>query len=229
MMKEKEWLRERIEKLKKKADERNSMGLVYSDEERALQLVGIYVSELGEPETLAKEWIEKNAEYADAISESSCKDVAVVRIDKLQNLLVPKQEKPTIPQFVADWIEELKDNEVNLLDNIYDFTHTDTIHDYIREHGDNLMKAWLAYPYIEVEKEQKYWVKLLNHNDGYLRLWRKKGDSEWQEGLGSSWYEETSGYKFEYKQEFTKEEILALDKGDIYFEHFAVRVEGEVE
>lgn len=71
---------------------------------------------------------------------------------------VDEQEKVVVPKFVADWIVDLKSKKINLLESIYDFTHGEDIHDYIREQGNALMRAWLdGY---EVEKKPKYYVQL---------------------------------------------------------------------
>lgn len=78
-----------------------------------------------------------------------------------------------------------------------------------------------------VKDKKLWWVKLLDHNDGYLYLWRKKGTDTWHRDVGNSWYEESNSAEnpVEYKQRFTKEEIMKINK-DYWV--FAVPVE-EVE
>lgn len=59
-------------------------------------------------------------------------------------------------------------------------------------------------------EQQKYWIKLLNHNDGYLYQWTSK-DGITSTYIGNSWHED-SDTKGRTKQKFTKEEVLALDE-----------------
>ncbi len=63
-------------------------------------------------------------------------------------------EKVVVPQFIADWIEDLKYQNFNLLNDIYDFKHEGKMRDYIRNHSDTLMRAWLdGY---EIEKSKTF-------------------------------------------------------------------------
>lgn len=73
--------------------------------QQALEYVQELIDQLDEPETLSEKWIENHTASADTISYYSDENVPVVTVEKLKNLLVPKQEKPVIPQFVADWID----------------------------------------------------------------------------------------------------------------------------
>lgn len=59
-------------------------------------------------------------------------------------------------------------------------------------------------------KQQKYWIKLLNHNDGYLYQWTSR-DGITSTYIGNSWHEDTDTTG-RTKQKFTKEEVLALDE-----------------
>lgn len=66
------------------------------------------IDALDEPETLSQEWIDENkVARIDNLRKMTTSDV--VTVEKLKNLLVPKQGKPVIPQFVADWIESQDD------------------------------------------------------------------------------------------------------------------------
>lgn len=67
--------------------------------------LGVLIDQLDEPETLNEEWIENHTASADTISYYSEDSVPVVTVEKLKNLLVPNQDKPVLPQFVADWID----------------------------------------------------------------------------------------------------------------------------
>lgn len=93
MKKNIEWLKKEIWK----QDIIMDKGYIYTDD-----LMSI-INELDEPEVLSEEWIERNTSPVD--------DEGRLYIWKrdLQNLLVPKQVKPVIPKFVADWIESQDD------------------------------------------------------------------------------------------------------------------------
>lgn len=55
-------------------------------------------------EKLDSKWID---EHAKAVTYDGIPDQSeIVYVDDLENLIVPKQELPVIPEFVADWIEE---------------------------------------------------------------------------------------------------------------------------
>lgn len=60
------------------------------------------INELDEPEVLSQEWIEGNTTPVD--------DEGRLYIWKrdLENLIIPKQELPVIPKYVADWIKDKK-------------------------------------------------------------------------------------------------------------------------
>lgn len=63
-----------------------------------------FLNQLDEPETLSQEWVDDNKITGHAQSVEGISFGSFVPTDKLQNLLVPKQEKVKIPQFVADYI-----------------------------------------------------------------------------------------------------------------------------
>ena len=111
------------------------------------------------PEVLSQEWIDENSFEADNWNE-------VVHVDKLQNLLVPKQELPVIPKFVAEWIEESKPYLSLRVAFEYIAQGKKDSHDdeqlafWVEEgNSETFARAWLTYPNIEVEKEKKYRVK----------------------------------------------------------------------
>ena len=124
-----------------------------------------------ETETLSPKWIDDNSVYAssDGVTEE------YIHVDELQNLLMPKQEMPVIPEFVADWIEE-KAKELPYVHNPN--FRANIIADYFKSAGqgkadelapkelikwlDNgkvkdFMIATITGNY-EVEEEQKYYV-----------------------------------------------------------------------
>lgn len=84
------------------------------------------------------------------------------------NLLVPKQELPVIPKFVADYIEEGHELGVDLGTALtIETDHLNDIKKYIRDNEETFARAWLAYPNVEVEEEQKYYAKIKGHKNIY--------------------------------------------------------------
>ena len=111
---------------------------------------------LDEPEVLSQEWIDDNSVYAsfDGLTGE------YVHVDDLQNLLVPKQELPVIPNYVAKWISvhheqfdlypALKRLENNALS-------WEDVYEWYRKNTRKFVSAYLTGKY-EVEEEQKYYV-----------------------------------------------------------------------
>ena len=179
-------------------------------------ILGI-VKQLPEMEVLSPKWIN---EHAKAVTYDGIPDeTEIVYVDELENLLMPKQELPVIPKFVAEWIESLKSKEINLLENIYDFTHDEDINNYIREQGDELMRAWLnGYT---VEEEQKY-VVVLGKSIYNTTTYGQIGEVN-SEKIMQSVYANEEGIIA--PSQYTKSEILEVKDGGSIFERFAVKVE----
>lgn len=118
------------------------------------------------------------------------------QVDDLQNLLVPKQEEMKVSKMWHDVIVQNKEDghslrwTLNYIDNL-------NVNDV-----DSFAKAWIAYPNIEVEEEQKYYV--LN-TEGETMI--RKNDS----GVRTSWgFKIRNGFNGEnYK--FTEQEIKDYD------------------
>ena len=91
-----EWLKEEIGDLPITDTVFVSDGLSYIDSAVSVTSVYDLIYHLEESEVLSQEWIRNNQER---------KGVHFfVNVTKLQNLLIPKQELPVIPKYVADWI-----------------------------------------------------------------------------------------------------------------------------
>lgn len=94
-------------------------------------------------------------------------------IDKKVVLGLVKQldesEKVTIPQFVADWIEECKAKRKSLLVALL-YT-PEGVNSWVGkpENQETFALAWI-FDYTVVEDEKKYKITLLNRNDGDLYL-----------------------------------------------------------
>ena len=89
----------------------------------------------------------------------------LIRDYESHQVIVGEKVKVTIPQFVADWIEEVKGLKRNFkLEYLFDTTEMpDDVYDWLDErYGDTdiLAKAWLDG--FAVEKEKLYTVQLKN-------------------------------------------------------------------
>ncbi|EAF2578475.1 DUF1642 domain-containing protein [Listeria monocytogenes] len=135
-------------------------------------------------------------------------DKAVVKVEE--------QERIVVPQFVADWMSQCKQEGYDLSWSInYDDSDMpDEIYEWLTSAADNqelFARAWLdGY---EVEKEPLYWVQLIEGASGYLNV-RNDGIQ----------FINSSGQTAELKTRFTEKEIKAMNKGGAYWQ-FAVLVE----
>lgn len=107
------------------------------------------------------------------------------RVDTLEVLKDLRQldepQKPVVPQFVADWIEECKNDDFHLFGAMEAISLNQKKLDYWFREDDNMelfARAWLD-GYEEVEEEKRYTVKIIgitNYN-GYLNY--HKGENKW--------------------------------------------------
>ena len=111
--------------------------------------------------------------------------------DDLQNLIVPKQELPVIPKYVAKYLEFAK-SDVSLMRVMVVAYSRDELpewekeYDWISENSETFAKAWLdGY---EVE-EQKYYV--LERDEEYGGFWflTKNSNGKISIGVGRDYYE----------------------------------------
>ncbi|MBC2288568.1 DUF1642 domain-containing protein [Listeria sp. FSL L7-0072] len=130
-----------------------------------------------------------------------------------------KSKVPVVPQFVADWYEDNKDDldyniwkyirawdEQDCYSNFYDFMN----YDY-NEPIETLIKMQDGY---EIEKEQLYYVKFVDGNNGnkcYLNV-----RSDGNKSLNNSVQNDI------FKTQFTEAEIKEMDER---YWQFAVPVE----
>lgn len=111
--------------------------------------------------------------------------------------------KVVIPQFVADWIEEIKDkNCAHALEILFDTASMPTeVYDWLKQDSKNwdiMARAWLDV--YEVEKEKLYTVRLANGNCLYRFL-----------SLGIDWMKGYSDYKNDPSCRLTQSEIESVD------------------
>ena len=119
-------------------------------------------NELDSQEVLSSDWIAgKKMWTRNKIPFHMGVDYAVP-VNDLQNLLVPKQELPVIPKFVAEAIEEDKEAGCDVYDSIYFIIETNgggipSISDWVAVNKDKYARAWLDGYTVE-EEEKKYIV-----------------------------------------------------------------------
>lgn len=117
---------------------------------------------MSEYEKLDSKWIKENSTLGQFITSKVINFDKFVKADDLQNLLVPKQELPVIPKFVAEWIERNRDRYENQLfligHDFYDNAIQPDVDDWIFDNEENFMRAWLdGYT---VKEEQKYYARI---------------------------------------------------------------------
>ena len=172
------------------------------------------INRLDELEVLSQEWIDEHRESTFDLDEDF--ETVFIKVEDLQNLLVPKQELPVIPKFVAEAIEEDKELGYDVYESIDLILGTNggglpSISDWVARNIDKYANAWLNG--FTVEEEQKYIVKIpTNENNDIPYVIVADSGDIWIDALPS-------------KYKLTEEEIRGLTKGDVLFEHFAVKVE----
>ena len=118
------------------------------------------IDKLDEPEVLSQEWIDKHAEYYEYLG------YAVVPTDKLQNLLVPKQELPVVPKYVDEWIRKHRDayNLYQALRKLENNTlFWGPIYEWYRMNTQKFVNAYLTGEY-EVGEEPLYHALIKGHD-----------------------------------------------------------------
>ena len=134
-------------------------------------------------------------------------------------------EKPVIPKFVADWIEQLygqgfKSDDLleALFSRNYEVAELKTF-EWFTDDKERAVTA-ILYGY-EVEEEQKYNVKFkVKSSFGTVGIFLYKEGDEVLAGDNFKVY-----YPKEDVYRLTEQEIRDFQNGDILFEHFAVKVE----
>ena len=116
------------------------------------------IDQLDKPEVLSPEWLEENEQSIDYRSTVTGQ---FVESNKLQNIIVPKQELPVIPKYVAYWIEEMKEDErplYSVMSNLMNKTnHTWSVWKSANKNFSEIVaQAWLDG--FAVEEEPKYYA-----------------------------------------------------------------------
>ena len=135
------------------------------------------------------------------------------RLDEQQPQM-DKQEKPVVPQFVADWIEWCKKNKITLLGADTAICNNKNIRSldasgWAMKNQETFVKAWI-YGY-EIEKEKLYTVEIPNPNgSGYSKIYlakNKDGKVELFTWNGYTSIEFAGNWKQEENAQLTEAEI----------------------
>ena len=112
---------------------------------------------------------------------------------------IHEPQKPVVPKFVAEWIEELKESYSNLAWVWQVYPNEPKLKNWLEPNTEKFMMAWLVG--YEVEKEPKYRVRMKNtHN--YLF----KSHNEWY----------MLRYVFSEPEAHTKSELEAAGFGGVF-------------
>ena len=168
------------------------------------------LNQLDEPEVLSPDWIDSNSVYAsaDGVTEE------YVHVDDLQNLLVPKQELPVIPKFVADYIDDRKEVGFPIYQAIRIVREDSRFeHSHLREWlwtnkgQETFVRAWVGGYEVAEEREQKYYVDL--ESAAYVAKWDGNGQVDiYTDGISGS---------DEYEFYLTEQELKDYDERYIPF------------
>ena len=110
-----------------------------------------------------------------------------------------ERDKVTIPQFIADWIEEKRDQGRKLAQMLLQASLNEQYGRWVVDNQDTFARAWLdGY---EVKKESKYIVKVKGLCENHETLNREKNSKKW---IVSNW-EENSLYKTKHTRKELEE------------------------
>lgn len=133
----------------------------------------------------------------------------IVEIDKnLVHRDINEPQKVTVPQFVADWIEEGKKHCKDVSDLLdFDFTNKEVGNWFLQERPFDLVaRAWLdGYT---VEKEKRYLVKIKGLNPSYSVLKYHPYDKTWFFGREQE-------YEF-FRLHHTRKELEEAGFGEVF-------------
>lgn len=175
------------------------------------------LNQLKEPEVLSRAFIDEKAVEV-YVDTADAELYVVFRMEDLQNLLVPKQELPVIPSYVAEWIEKyieygfdlypaLKRLESNQL-------NWEKIYKWYRENTHKFVNAYLTGKY-EVEEEPLYRARLKVITDEFIASYLRTQSSIAEDRLkvleiGSKFIHED----YRHLSEFTEDELKRLNIWD---------------
>lgn len=158
MKKNKEWAIKEAKETIIGFFDRSSRGVARHYEDELIASIAEIIDQLDEPEVLSQEWIERNTSPVDDEGR-----LYVWKSD-LQNAIVPKQELPVIPKFVAEYINDRKEVSFPIYQAIRIVRENSRFeHSHLREWlwtnkgQETFARAWLDG--FTVEEEQRYYVE----------------------------------------------------------------------
>lgn len=108
-------------------------------------------------------------DYCNVLKESKSRFINCIDVDRIIEAIkqLDKPQPVKVPQFVADWLSNLKSGLFGLN---YDSVSSE-IYDWVYDTEDNLGKLHLAFVYgYEVEKEKRYYVRFKWIEESYSYL-----------------------------------------------------------
>ena len=173
MKKDIKWLRDEIWKQDIVMDK----GYIYTDD-----LMSI-INEVDEPEVLSQEFIDEHEIY---IHDSNRSVIKAVPVDRLQNLLVPKQGE--LETKIHELIESYKQEE-----DAYSNPENGLISGFIEDLKNLVEKEPLYHALIKghelVDGGKVYWIHDKNNDDMFISLLHSSYDSFLTEMSESEWNE----------------------------------------
>lgn len=104
------------------------------------------IEQLEEPEVLSQEWVDNNVVHVRGLGD-------IIEAEYVENIIVPNQELPVIPQFIANWIEENRERYENNFFSIGQDLYNDCIQpdvsDWLMENEEKFVRAWFGAYEIE--------------------------------------------------------------------------------
>lgn len=134
-----------------------------------------------------------------------------IKIDAVIELAseLDEPQKSVVPQFVADWIEECKDDDFHLFGAMESISSNQKKLDYWFREDDNMelfARAWLdGY---EVEEEKRYLVKVKAVDSCFECLYYGMGSNTWSFRMKNE-----SGY---FRRNHTRKELEDAGFGEVF-------------
>ena len=169
------------------------------------------INQLGELEVLSQKWIDKYVIHVRGLGD-------IIEAEAVENLLMPKQELPVIPKFVAEAIEEDKEFGYDVYESIDLIIKTNggglpSLSDWVARNIDEYASAWLNG--FTMEKEPLYRARLKVITDEFIASYLRTQSSDAEDRLkaleiGSKYIHED----YRHLSEFTEDELKRLDIWD---------------
>lgn len=210
MNKDKEWLKEEINKVTSR---------VYGADFNTIKETDDLINQLDEPKITEEQALNKlavsysfSAEGINTILQAQLARYSPVSTVKF---VQPSGTKlPAIPQFVAEAIEKTKENRKNItILNIFNEVtvsgfYTELVDDWILKNPDLFTIAWFSKDGYTIEKEQLYYMKLKEDLAEQMLLTRHKYLNVLIGKIGQAYtFDDKMGYSSYFKTKLTKEEV----------------------